>query len=100
MKIIKEKETAFKVGISTVNRKETYLTYRGSNYVFTKDIQICPKRGTTVTKTLETAKGDILATTRISSNKEYYGFNKNSAIHKALIELGLIDDRDLYKEED
>lgn len=100
MKIIKEKEIAFKVGKSTVIRKETYLTYRGSNYVFTKDIQICPKRGTIVTKTLETAKGDILATTKIGSNKEYYGFYDNNAMHKALIELGLIDDRDLYKEED
>jgi hypothetical protein len=100
VKIIKEKEIAFKVGISTVKRKETYLTYRGSNYIFTKDIQICPKRGTIVTKTLETAKGDILATTRISSNKEYYGFNENSTMHKALIDLGLIDNRDLYNEED
>ena len=100
MKIIKEREIAFKVGISTVKRKETYLTYHGSSYIFTKDIQICPKRGTTVTKTLETAKGDILATTRISSNKKYYGFNENSAMHKALIELGLIDYKDLYTEED
>ena len=100
MKIIKEKEIAFKVGISTVKRKETYLTYRGSSYIFTKDIQICPKRGTIVTKTLETAKGDILATTRISSNKEYYGFYDNNTMHKALIELGLIDNRDLYNEED
>ena len=100
MKITKEKEIAFKVGISTVKRKETYLTYRGSNYIFTKDIQICPKRGTIVTKTLETAKGDILATTKIGSNKEYYGFYKNKDIHKALIELGLINDKDLYTKED
>ena len=100
MKVTKEREIAFKVGISTVKRKETYLTYHGSSYIFTKDIQTCPKRGTVVTKTLENAKGDILATTRISSNKEYYGFYDNNAMHKALIELGLIDDRDLYKEED
>jgi hypothetical protein len=100
VKIIKEREIAFKVGISTVKRKETYITYRGSNYIFTKDIQICPKRGTIVTKTLETAKGDILATTRIGTNKEYYGFYRTNVMHKALIELGLIDDRDLYTEED
>ena len=100
MKIIKEREIAIMVGISTVKRKETYLTYRGFNYIFTKDIQTCPKRGTVVTKTLETAKGDILATTRISSNKEYYGFYDNNAMHKALIDLGLIDNRDLYNEED
>lgn len=100
MKVIKEREIAFRVGISTVKRKETYLTYHGSNYIFTKDIQTCPKCGTVVTKTLETAKGDILATTRIGSNKEYFGFYKSNEIHKALIELGLIDDRDLYIEED
>lgn len=100
MKITKEREQVFSVGVSIVKRKETYLNHLGSDYVFTKDIQTCRKRGTIVTKTLETAKGDILATTRISSNKEYYGFYKNKDIHKALIELGLIDNRDLYKEED
>ena len=99
MKIIKEKEIAFKVGISTVKRKETYLTYHGYNYIFTKDIQTCPKRGTIVTKTLETAKGDILATTRIGTNKEYYGFYRTNAMHKALIELGLINNKDFYKED-
>ena len=99
MKITKEKEIAFKVGISTVKRKETYITYHGSNYIFTKDIQTCPKRGTIVTKTLETAKGDILATTKIGGKSEYYGFYKNNEIHKALIKLGLINDKDLYKED-
>ena len=99
MKITKEKEIAFKVGISTVIRKETYLNHLGTDYVFTKDIQTWPRRGTTVTKTLETAKGDILATTRINSNKEYYGFYDNNAMHKALIELRLIDNKDLYKED-
>lgn len=99
MKIIKEKEIAFKVGISTVKRKETYLNHLGSDYVFTKDIQTCRKRGTIVTKTLETTKGVILATTRIGSNKEYYGFYDNNAMHKALIELGLINNKDFYKED-
>lgn len=100
MKIIKEKEIVFSVGVSIVKRKETYLNHLGSDYVFTKDIQTCRKRGTIVTKTLETTKGDILATTKIGSNKEYYGFYDNNAMHKALIELGLIDNRDLFKEED